>query len=135
MKLYVRNKSKWINFIHSVEEFKEFEECYIQGRKMVIGDLAQFNKPMLNRLLKFIEENSDIDCYSSKDITDPILLSRFVEVVKEPLILASSHSIEDFNNSDKDYMSAALYLSAMSNEAKLRAVKSKPNIFKLLESL
>ena len=135
MKLYIRNKPRWINFIHNVEEFKEFESNFIKGRKLSIGDLSQFSKPMMYRLLKFIEENPEVDCYSSKDITDSILLSRFVEIIKDPIAISPYHSVEDFNNSPRDYQSAYNYLHHFKNECKLRAVGLKTNMFNLIESL
>lgn len=136
MKLYVREKPKaWINFIHDVEEFKEFEMMYIPGRKLVIGDISTFSKPMLNRLLKFIEENHEIDCYTSKDLMDPILLSRFVEVVKEPLNVIKGHSVDDYNNSQKSYVDAVANLSGLSINAQIYAPVVPYNMFQLLELL
>lgn len=49
----------------------------------VIGDLSLWNKNSRLRLLKLIEENPQIDVYSSQDLYIPILQSRFVSVVKD----------------------------------------------------
>lgn len=121
MVLYVRHKQGiWINYVHSIEEFREFEDILIPGRHMVIGDLALFSKPMMYWLLKLIEENSEIDCYSSKDIQDPILLSRFVNIIKDPVTYDRTHSMEDFKESSKDYNSVECLLSGFPSEVRLR---------------
>ena len=136
MKLYIRHrKSIWINFIHDIQEFREFEDNFIEGRKLVIGDLAQFSKPMVYRLLKFIEAHPEVDCYSSMDIDDPILLSRFVEIVKEPLEITQTHSFEDFNNSANDYTSVVSMLSDIPTDLQLRIPHSRQSSIKLIEKL
>lgn len=84
MKLYIRDLSKHVVYLHSLQELRDFEDNYI-GMPVVIGDLYYFNEPMRQRLLKFLESNPQIDCYSSYDISDPILLSRFVSVEKTPI--------------------------------------------------
>lgn len=84
MKLYIRDRERHVLFVHSVEELMDFSDMYV-GQEVVIGDLSTFNRPMVQRLLKLLEENPRIDCYSSYDIDDPILLSRFTEVIKVPL--------------------------------------------------
>lgn len=135
MKLFVRYREGiWITFIHDVKEFKDFIDSYIPGRPFVIGDLSTFSSTMKNMLLKFIEENPTVNVYSSEDITDRILLSRFVEVVKEPLVVASATSIDEFLQSDRGYLSSKLYLGSLSNEAKLRAPLCSQNNLKLLLS-
>lgn len=110
MKLYIRNKPGWINFVHTVEELRQFEDAYIPGTKILIGDLATFNKSMLSKLLKLLEENPMLDCYSSRDVSDPVLLSRFMQVVKEPLELQQSISEESFLNSDRKYQAVQMHL-------------------------
>lgn len=136
MRLYVRNRSNiWITFIHDTAELKEFVANYVPGRRFVIGDLALFNQTMLNVLLKFVEENSLIDCYSSQDIMNPILLSRFVEIVKDPIALAPTLSLEEFQNSSHDYTSSVIFLDGMSLEKKYRAPICKSSMLKLLLSI
>ena len=120
MKLFIRNRPRWCNFLHTVEELRQFEEGYIPNTSILIGDLATFNKPMMSKLLKLLEENPLIDCYSSQDIPDQVLLSRFVQVVKDPISLESHISEESFLDSDKDYQSVELYLD-LPNDLKLLA--------------
>lgn len=110
MKLYIRTRPYWCNFVHTIEELRQFEDAYIPNTKILIGDLSTFNKQMSSKLLKLLEENPLIDCYSSQDLTDAVLLSRFMEVIKEPLSLNPIVSEEQFLNSDKSYQSAKLYL-------------------------
>lgn len=136
MNLFIRKKSNiWINFIQNVDELRHFEEIYIPGRKVVLGDLSLFTKPMLYRLLKFVEDNPDVDCYSSIDIKDPILLSRFLFIYKEPLVLNRSYSLEDYEQSKKDYMSVETLLDSVSDNVKLRLPLSSQSTSKLLLSL
>lgn len=49
----------------------------------VIGDLSLWSAASRLRLLKLIEENPEIDVYSSQDLYIPILQSRFTHVVKD----------------------------------------------------
>ena len=81
---------------------------------------------MLNKLLKFIEENPNIDCFSSRDINNPILSSRFIQVYKQGANEVPQHSVEDYLTSSKDYSSAKLLLSGYSIDAQLLA-PSVPN--------
>lgn len=136
MNLYIRHRSGvWINFISNLSELKQFEDSYLPGRHLVLGDLSLFTPTMILHLLKFIEENSDIDCYSSSDIKDPILLSRFVNVYKEPLCLVKTYSLDEFNDSDKSYSSAESLLDGTSDDIKLRISRVNSNLSKLLLSL
>ena len=136
MRLYIRRrKGIWITYVHDTNELKEFVANYIPGRRFIIGDLALFNQTMLNVLLKFVEENSDVDCYSSSDIMNPILLSRFVEVIKDPVAIIPTHSPDEFMNSVHDYVAAESFLEGWSNDKKLRAPICKSSTLKLLMSL
>lgn len=110
MRLFIRNKPYWINFIHSVDELRQFEEAYIPNTKILIGDLSTFNKSMLSKLLKLLEENFMIDCYSSQDLTDPVLLSRFLQVVKDPLNLNQNISEDSYFTSDRNYQAVQMNL-------------------------
>lgn len=110
MRLFIRNKPYWINFIHSVDELRQFEEAYIPNTKVLIGDLSTFNKSMLSKLLKLLEENPMIDCYSSQDLTDPVLLSRFLQVVKDPLNLNQNISEDSYFTSDRNYQAVQMNL-------------------------
>lgn len=136
MNLYVRKKSGiWINFVNSIQELKMFEESYIPGRHMVIGDLALFSQPMIYRLLKFVEDNPEVDCYSSVDIKNPILLSRFISIYKEPLVLVKTFSPEEFNMSKKDYVSVETLLDSYSDDIKLRAPLVSDSMLKMMQLL
>lgn len=134
MKLYIRKKAGYITFVHSVQELKEFIEIYIPGRKLLLGDLSTFNEAMFNVLLKFVEENPNIDVYSSTDLMKPILLSRFVEVIKDPLYITRSGGVEEFLQSDRSYLQAQSSLP-FSTEFKLRAPISNQSMLKIIQSL
>lgn len=121
MTLYIRKKPGWINFIHNIQEFREFISFYIPERHIVIGDISQFSKQMRNMLLKFIEDNNMVDCYSSQDIVDPVLLSRFPNVVKDPITYTENILPDQFLTSDRSYLSAIENLSHLSDEYKLLA--------------
>lgn len=103
MRLYIRQRPRWINFLHTVEDIKIFEEAYVPRTEVLIGDLCTFNRYMMQRLLKLLEENPYIDCYSSQDISDPVLLSRFLQVCKDPLEPAKV--TDDFFETDRSYSS------------------------------
>ena len=125
MKLFIRNRPRWCNFLHTVDELRQFEESYIPKTSILIGDLATFNKPMMSKLLKLLEENPMIDCYSSQDIPDQVLLSRFVQVVKDPISLTPHISEESFLESDKDYQAVELYLDLPTDLKLVAAGQSK----------
>lgn len=110
MTLYIRHKPRYVNFVHNIEELRTFELAYIPHTHVIIGDVGQFSQQMKNKLLKLIEENPEIDCYSSQDISDAILLSRFVKFCKEPVSFIPSYSQEEFFTSDKSYMAAKVHL-------------------------
>lgn len=132
-KLYIRDRScGYITFLHSKQELTEFIENYIPGRPLVIGDLSQFNSGMKQMLLKFIEENPIINCYSSEDPVDGILQSRFIEILKQPVVLASNHDVTAYLSSDRSYQSALNCLSGVSNSIKLRAPLCRNQIIKFL---
>ncbi len=137
MNLYIRHREKgvWITFLHSIDEFNELEANYIPGRRLVIGDLSLFSKSMLNKLLKFIEENHNIDCFTSKDIDDPILMSRFRSVFKEGVIHNVTHSLEDYQKSTMDYQSSMELMSGWSLDAQLKAPLLPHNKKTLLNEL
>lgn len=135
MILLVRRRLGYINFIHNVDEFRQFIFNYVPGSKVLIGDLSYFNKPMKNMLLKFLEDNPLVDCYSSTDLDDSIILSRFVQVRKEPLILTSANSLDDFKNSNKDFSSVEQDLSGFSTAKKLMSFKASNRVLDLIEAL
>lgn len=136
MDLYIRHRDNiWINFVHNIEELRAFIEVYIPGRHLVIGDLSLFNKSMFQALLKFIEDNPEIDCYSSRDLTDPILLSRFVNIYKQPLVLDRTHSLDEFKSSSRDYAAVESLLSGYSVDQKLRAPFISLNHLELLNNI
>lgn len=110
----------------------EFIEYYLPGRPLVIGDIATFNKGMRQALLKFIEENPVVNCYSSEDLVDPILQSRFIEISKDSLALDLHHNVDEYLSSDKNYQSAHMFLNGLNSSAKLRAPLCKRNLLKLL---
>ena len=136
MNLYVRHRQGiWITFVHDVVEFKDLIINYIPGRKIVIGDVSQFNNTMMNMLLKFIEENHDIDIYSSEDVLNPILLSRILKVYKQPLAYQETHSIDRFAESDRSFLASKTLLSRFSNDKKIRATLASTNLLKIINSI
>ena len=137
MILYVRNKpDKFINFINSMDELKAFIDIFIPGKAVVIGDLSLFSKRMMDVLLKFLEDNPMIDCYSSSDITDPVLLSRFIKEVKDPLRFPTNlESIDKFKESNRDYVSVETYMGSCSDCVKLRLYKASNPVINILSIL
>ena len=90
---------------------------------------------MVSMLLKLTEENPQIDCYSSLDIVDPVLLSRFREVVKVPLEIRSEHSEKDFMLSDRSFSSTVAHLEFPDTSRLLAVGASKTEVALLSLSL
>lgn len=134
MRLYIRKKAGYIVFVHSVQELKDLIEVYLPNRKLLLGDLSTFNEHMFNVLLKFVEENPMVDVYSSTDLMKPILLSRFVEVIKDPIYIPRSGGVEEFLQSDRSYSQAQASLS-FSTDFKLRAPLVSQYQFKIMQSV
>lgn len=95
-----------MTFVHGISEFRSFVESYVPGVSYVLGDVGLFDGRMRSMLLKFLEDNPGIDCYSSVDIGDPVLLSRFSEVVKVPLELSCVGDLDGWRGGVRDYASA-----------------------------
>ena len=110
--LYVRDKSVagLINFIHTPQELRSFLDFYVDGTRAVLGDISVFTGQMRSMLLKLVEDHPLVDCYSSTDVVDSVLLSRFVRVVKAPASYPVDHSERDFLDSDRGYESAVQHL-------------------------
>lgn len=121
MVLYIRDRSQCVNFVHNVKELREFVGNYIYGTHVVVGDLSLFSGPMRSMLLKFLEDNPEVDCFSSTDLCDPVLLSRFSRVVKDRLVVSSGSSEDSFRKSARDAVSAMMYLD-VPNRVRLLSV-------------
>lgn len=120
-RLFIRNRTAgFVTFIKGKQELKSFIDDYLPGRHLIVGDIAMFTGGMIQMLLKFIEENPAVDCYSTADLSNPILQSRFVEIIKDPIQLPYEPGDDKFIASDKSYQSAQIHL-AESSEVKLRA--------------
>lgn len=131
--LFIRKKPNWINYVNSVQEFKQFIESLVSNQPLIIGDLAQFSQPMKNLLLKLLEERNNVSLYSSSDIVDPVLMSRIAFVEKEPLVLTQEGlNLDAYNDSPKDYQSVYMNLSVLSDVNKMRAVKLSSRMVNLL---
>ena len=131
--LFIRKKPDWINYVNSVQEFKQFIESLVSNQPLIIGDLAQFSQPMKNLLLKLLEERNNVSLYSSSDIVDPVLMSRIAFVEKEPLVLIQEGlNLDAYNDSPKDYQSVYMNLSVLSDMNKMRAVKLSSRMVNLL---
>lgn len=121
MVLFIRDRSRCVNFVHNVKELLEFVGNYIYGTHVVLGDLSLFSGPMRSMLLKFLEDNPAVDCYSSTDLCDAVLLSRFSRVVKVRLDVCCTSSEESFRKSGRDAMAAVQYLD-VPNTVRMLAV-------------
>lgn len=121
-KLYIRKRDGlWLNFVNSKDELSEFNCNLIPGRCVVLADLSVFNQTMKLMLLKMLEEHpDDIDCYSSVDITDPILLSRFTVVEKEPLSIVEGYDVDAWKGAKRDYANVEQMQGDKSLDVKLR---------------
>lgn len=135
MRLLVRDKSEFVNFVHNISELRDFVEAYVPGTRIVLGDISTFSKQMVSMLLKLTEENPQIACYSSLDIVDPVLLSRFREVVKVPLEIRSEHSEKDFMLSDRSFSSTVTHLELPDTSRLLAVGASKTEVALLSLSL
>lgn len=131
--IFIRKKPNWINYVNSVQEFKQFIESLVSNQPIIIGDLAQFSQPMKNLLLKLLEERNNVSLYSSSDIVDPILMSRIAFVEKEPLVLTQEGlNLDAYNDSPRDYQSVYMNLSVLSDMNKMRAAKLNSRMVNLL---
>lgn len=135
MRLYIRDRSKWITFIHTLEELKALEVNFIPGTVLCIGDVSQFTPQMRTLLLKFLEDNPSIDCFSSKDLGDPILVSRFTQVIKEPYNFEVYSSEEDYWASDKTYSDVRSCFQTTTAERQLFIADSSKQMVNIISSL
>jgi len=121
-KLYIRKRDGlWLNFVNSKDELMEFEYGLIPGRKLVLADLSTFNSTMKLMLLKILEEHpEEIDCYSSVDLLDSILLSRFTAIEKEPSAVADGYDEDGWKTAKRDYANAVQMQGDKSIDIKLR---------------
>jgi hypothetical protein len=117
MNIYIRVKPRWINFVNR-EELTEIINNYT-GAPICIGDLATFNAVTMQQLLKFVEDNPQIDLYSSQDITVAPLLSRAIKVVKEYKTPVKDSNPEEYFNSQKSYTDIEQYMSDLTYSQKL----------------
>lgn len=132
-RLFVRNRNcGYVIFIHDKQELIDFINNYIPGRHLVIGDVAQFNKPMRQMLLKLLEENPQLDCFSTSDLVDPIIQSRFIEIIKDPIRYEVQHNVENYLNSDRSHQSAKIFLSGLNSSFQLRVPLCNRQVLKLI---
>lgn len=131
--LYIRKKPEWVNILRDAQELDMFMDSLTPGKEVVIGDVAQFNAGMRNRLLKIIEDNEGISLYASVDLDDPVLLSRVFKVVKDPVVLVKNGiELELYEDSPKDFQSVASNLSALRSSLQLRACKLPVRLINLI---
>ena len=131
MDIYIRQKKGWVNFVNGIDELRTFVDNYIPNTSIKIGDLSTFTLQMKTMLLKFVEDNPKVDCYSSTDVFDDTILSRCVHYIKEPFTIVVSPSIEEFKNSNKSFSDVQRSLS-MNNTMKLRAYKLHNSLLNIL---
>ena len=131
-RLFIRDKScGYITFLNSVSDVTQFWDSYIPGRRLVLGDVFNYNKRMRGILLKFLEENPIVDCYSSMDLCDPILESRFLSIIKAPLSISTDYGEDKYLESNKDYTAAFTHLTC-SKDLQLRAPLHRGSSLKLI---
>lgn len=81
---YLRAKPKWINFIQ--DDIEGFLEMYsLHPQPIVVGDLALMSSVQITKLLKMLEDYPEISCFSSRDVDNSILYSRFQQFIIEPV--------------------------------------------------
>ena len=121
MNLYIRDRTRFITFLGK-DNFDNFLNNYREMRssqKVLIGDYFYFTSHMRQMLLKFVEEFPNVDIYSSFDISDPILLSRCVRVIKAPHEEKRFFDISAFKESNITYLSIYRNLDPLQNKDKL----------------
>lgn len=119
MVLHIRHNPQSYISVNSIQDLRDIIGNYIPGRPLVLGNYVTFGKQMRYMLLKFLEENPEVDVYSSEDVDDPILLSRFVKVEKEPLSYGRVQDVDGYKKSNHDFMSADTLLLGLSGPDKM----------------
>lgn len=133
--VYIRVKPTWINFIKDESELTQLVDTMDIYRPIVVGDVSLFSRSLRNNLLKVVEEYNNISIYSSSDIADGILLSRFTRVVKEaPQVIQNGTEVELYEDSPRDYESVMSNLSTLDRELQLRATKLNSRSLQMLIS-
>lgn len=133
--VYIRVKPTWINFIKDESELTQLVDTMDIYRPIVVGDVSLFSRSLKNNLLKVVEEYNNISIYSSSDIADGILLSRFTRVVKEaPQVIQNGIEVELYEDSPRDYESVMSNLSTLDRELQLRATKLNSRSLQMLIS-
>lgn len=133
--VYIRVKPTWINFIKDESELTQLVDTMDIYRPIVVGDVSLFSRSLKNNLLKVVEEYNNISIYSSSDIADGILLSRFTCVVKEaPQVIQNGTEVELYEDSPRDYESVMSNLSTLDRELQLRATKLNSRSLQMLIS-
>lgn len=135
--LYVRFRSqdRWVNMVHSIDEFRDLIDAYFPGTPLVIGDYSTFDGRMKSMLLKFIEDNPEVSVYSSEDVPDAILLSRFPNIEKVPLQISPYHDDASWANAKRDYANVVALQSSCPTDIKLRMPLISRKLEDLLKSL
>lgn len=112
-----------------------FVDAYLPGTPLIVGDLATFSRQMMQMLLKFVEDNPEVSCYSSVDVADPVLLSRFPEIVKEPLSLKAGSDDDAWDQALHDYANAVVLQGSVRTDVKLRMPLMSRNVERLVKLL
>lgn len=117
MKIFIRVKPRWISFVNS-SELQQFIESYMGGNP-IIGDISTYSDSAIQRLLKFVEENPQVDLYSSRDIKCMPLLSRATQIIKEYPVKEGTQDVKQYQDSLKEYEDMNAFLSSTPNQVKL----------------
>lgn len=133
MELYIREKPSWVNFINSTQELSDFIGNYI-GQRVCIGDVSQFSSAAIQKLLKFTEENPQVDLYASSEISCDPLYSRAAQVHKTYKTLEEDFNIQEFNQSRQSYRECIQNLATLSATEKLMVIHSPRRLKQLILS-
>lgn len=120
--LYIRKRTTTPEIVHNVSELRDFIADYIEGRKLLLDISLIYSGASRALLLKFLEDNPEVDCFSTTDILDPILLSRFRVIEKDPIPFHPCYDDDKFIEGKHTYENAYQYLTC-SNAKKLLAVR------------
>jgi hypothetical protein len=122
--IYIRKKPDWITFVSNVQELNNLIDVLPPNKRIVIGDVSVFSAPLRNRLLKIVEENHFVDIYSSKDLNDTVLLSRFVHIEKEHVVIQKNGiEMDSYEQGNKDFANVLSNLSSLPHSVMLRCVR------------
>ena len=93
-RLIIGGNPSSVILLDNIKDMREWVSTYF-NQEVIIGDFAKFSEPMRGLLLKTIEENDMLSLWSSTDISDNVLLSRFQDVVKCEHLVSFNQDMDD----------------------------------------